>query len=396
MGTSAPRRKHGERTNLSTMTDQMPAGWYPDPAHQNLQRYWDGIQWTEHTAPLQTSDGGSDQSYGQAAQPAQSDYGAQLGFGQSAGGDGYGQAAPAQPGQQPYPQADYSQQPGSYGAGGAPSEAPKRNVGIVAGIVGGTAVLIVLLAIIGINLFGGNDEADPELLQGQDDDSPDGDRDEPIDSRGDEAVETNNFSPGDVISGEVPEDADWTGTMTLTEETAVIFDVRRDDDSSGLDATLTILDDGGIEIISNDDRPYQIDFLTESALNSYVAVTLAAGEYEVVVGSFMSISSGDFTMTTAALPTLEPGQESTLELEENQYGGYGVNITESGSYTLTVSVDPGDASVYVFDDGGITSFQQERGTDAELTVELRPGLHPTLVAEDHGRATTLSYTIESN
>jgi hypothetical protein len=29
----------------------VPAGWYPDPHGQALQRYWDGAAWTEHTAP---------------------------------------------------------------------------------------------------------------------------------------------------------------------------------------------------------------------------------------------------------------------------------------------------------------------------------------------------------
>ncbi|MFZ2239824.1 MAG: DUF2510 domain-containing protein [Gordonia amarae] len=30
----------------------VPAGWYPDPQNVQLQRYWDGGQWTEHTAPI--------------------------------------------------------------------------------------------------------------------------------------------------------------------------------------------------------------------------------------------------------------------------------------------------------------------------------------------------------
>lgn len=30
----------------------IPAGWYPDPESAQLQRYWDGTRWTEHTAPL--------------------------------------------------------------------------------------------------------------------------------------------------------------------------------------------------------------------------------------------------------------------------------------------------------------------------------------------------------
>jgi hypothetical protein len=27
-------------------------GWFPDPAGVPVQRYWDGAQWTDHTAPL--------------------------------------------------------------------------------------------------------------------------------------------------------------------------------------------------------------------------------------------------------------------------------------------------------------------------------------------------------
>lgn len=30
---------------------QVQPGWYPDPAQPGLQRYWDGAQWTAHTAP---------------------------------------------------------------------------------------------------------------------------------------------------------------------------------------------------------------------------------------------------------------------------------------------------------------------------------------------------------
>ena len=28
-----------------------PAGWFPDPTDTGAHRYWDGQQWTEHTAP---------------------------------------------------------------------------------------------------------------------------------------------------------------------------------------------------------------------------------------------------------------------------------------------------------------------------------------------------------
>lgn len=29
----------------------IPAGWYADPSVPGQQRYWDGVAWTEHTAP---------------------------------------------------------------------------------------------------------------------------------------------------------------------------------------------------------------------------------------------------------------------------------------------------------------------------------------------------------
>lgn len=28
-----------------------PAGWYPDPSMPNIQRWWDGQQWSQHTQP---------------------------------------------------------------------------------------------------------------------------------------------------------------------------------------------------------------------------------------------------------------------------------------------------------------------------------------------------------
>lgn len=39
--------------NISNVTP--PAGWYPDPHSPGAQRYWDGTQWTAHTAVADTA-----------------------------------------------------------------------------------------------------------------------------------------------------------------------------------------------------------------------------------------------------------------------------------------------------------------------------------------------------
>lgn len=35
---------------VSTVSQPVP-GWYADPAHDNVQRHWDGSSWTSQTAP---------------------------------------------------------------------------------------------------------------------------------------------------------------------------------------------------------------------------------------------------------------------------------------------------------------------------------------------------------
>lgn len=43
-----------------------PAGWYPDPQNQNVQRYWDGAAWTEHVHPPPGGQPGPQSPGGQA------------------------------------------------------------------------------------------------------------------------------------------------------------------------------------------------------------------------------------------------------------------------------------------------------------------------------------------
>lgn len=105
-----------------------PAGWYDDPQDSNTLRYWDGVQWTQHTSPRQRSTGGSaaggaaaggaaqgsgqqgsGQQWGQQGSGHQ-DSGQQWGQ-QGSGHQGSGQQQWGQGGQQGWGQAGQSQDP---------------------------------------------------------------------------------------------------------------------------------------------------------------------------------------------------------------------------------------------------------------------------------------------
>src|SRR3712207_6000682 len=62
-----PARRSGEGRCGMTQTPQTPAGWYPQG---NVQRWWDGNAWTEHTQPLPGGQPTMQQPY-QLPQPPQ-------------------------------------------------------------------------------------------------------------------------------------------------------------------------------------------------------------------------------------------------------------------------------------------------------------------------------------
>ncbi len=51
-----------------------PADWYDDPTAPNLLRYWDGEQWTEHTAPRPTQQPNQQTAARTATEPAAPKY----------------------------------------------------------------------------------------------------------------------------------------------------------------------------------------------------------------------------------------------------------------------------------------------------------------------------------
>ncbi|WP_158288733.1 RDD family protein [Ornithinimicrobium flavum] len=89
------------------------AGWYDDPQDDSNLRYWDGVQWTNHTSPKQKpgleragqgQQGDAGSGWGQQAGPGQAggaqgpvDYGGQSGYGGQGQGNPYGQQGQGNP-----------------------------------------------------------------------------------------------------------------------------------------------------------------------------------------------------------------------------------------------------------------------------------------------------------
>ncbi len=88
-----------------------PAGWYDDPQDTEVLRYWDGVQWTDHTSPRRRPNlGQTSNAPGQGGGPASRQPGdARTADGSSAYGSG--QQGTQQQGGQPYGGQQQGQSP---------------------------------------------------------------------------------------------------------------------------------------------------------------------------------------------------------------------------------------------------------------------------------------------
>lgn len=161
-------------TNLTGMTTQTPAGWYPDPYGEPQLRWWDGNQWTDAThaqerqpqpQPQQPSSGPQP---GPGAQPQSSpdwsaspanptlQYG-QPTFGQPTFGQPpYGQpAAGQQPAQGRAAHGQPTQQPTQWSGGPlpGPGQAPPKQGNPLPWVFGGLAALVVVALIVVAGIF---------------------------------------------------------------------------------------------------------------------------------------------------------------------------------------------------------------------------------------------------
>lgn len=328
------------------------AGWYPDPSGTPGQlRWWDGAQWTDHTAPVPET------------QPA----------------------APAVP----------TWQPGT--AGGAPGAAPAASSSrgcliavlvVIAVAAIGIAVVVALLGARsgpGVTVVGGGSPTAVPTTDGNDGLGP-------VVWRADGVI--NALGSGEPY---------WVTELVVDEAGVYLVDVRSL--SADLDPVLTVYLDGN-EIAYNDDRSvgdrtrHGGDFL-----DPLVIVELDAGvSYELEVHGW-GASEGDFSVDVRL-----PDEDVSLWLEHGQLGStttwrMDLSVDETRTYIVDVrrqgDLDP---VATLYRDGREVGFSDDRSTsevdrhggdwrDPLITVHLDANVG--YVLEIHGwGSSTGAFTVE--
>ena len=99
---------------------QQPSGWYDDPSNPDMLRYWDGVTWTNHTAPRKSPTASQSTiglpQQGQVPPDAGTSQGAPTPTTPMPQGSGWQTGQPPQYPQQQYPPQQYQQAPQYPGA----------------------------------------------------------------------------------------------------------------------------------------------------------------------------------------------------------------------------------------------------------------------------------------
>lgn len=215
---------------------------------------------------------------------------------------------------------------------------------------------------------------------------------------GDTQRALNDLELGDEVTGILTIGAQWHGALTISEETVVIVDTRRDV-SSIMDMNLTINDSSADEVFYTDSG---LDTETASigqSSDAFAAIQLPPDDYRIMLSATRD-TGGDFTMLTYAADALEPGDLVEAEISNDEVAPYALQITEPGEYTITATADRLNSAetaytgVALFDEAGDVQAAEQSSEGVEITASLEPGTYPLVVFETRGSVATLSTVVE--
>lgn len=390
------------------MTDTPIAGWYDDPSGQSQLRYWNGTSWTEHVAPRPTTAEPVTAPLPQAApspveatrtwQPAEAS-----------------PWAPAQPGPTAPDPWTTAPQPttvgGHYSVGGpdvSPTERTSQGTSsklVLALVVGAIIVVGALVAVI-VGLYNREDPepaarpAPAATPDGSDSPTP---ADEPTEAEVEETApapapqaDGGSIELGAIIGGDVPTGGEWSGTLSISEPTALVVDVRT---LGNGDLTVVVEDAQGNEVTSNDDREF-LDIMGMSSLDPAVGVFLEPGDYTVRVSEYEQ-SADTFQLATFPADAVLPADGTAVSGEVRADGTPWValmEIPEGGTYGIgaVASTDDADPVLGVIAADG-TAYEDDdshpMGERNPLVMEqLQPGTYLVVVGTWDSAAASVEVT----
>ncbi|UFU07770.1 DUF2510 domain-containing protein [Ruania halotolerans] len=362
------------------MSDQA-AGWYPDPTGENQQRYWDGDSWTDYYAP---------------ALPAQEEP-----SGPETAHEDYPYLAEVT-----HQRPDVMVAPGTPGAWstssawGTPAEgkddsgtkvfgAGVRNTpGGVAAVASLVVLAVLLVAGIGWWVVSGMRGDDPDPSGGSTGGSGTG------------SVTTGTVTLTDTIDALVEEDGRWEGTLSLSEATVLLLDVRTD---SGEDLEVSVQDSSGAEVAGGDDRGRELtEGLGGSSLDPLVTAELEGGEYTVIVTELDGERSGFTVGATPVVEDVELELPTAASVPASGYWAGSIDLPADGAYAVDVRDSDGNDPVLVTiaSDGRVRSNDdrdpQNDDRDPLLETQFPAGTVVLLVTEWSEDATNVTVTVEAS
>ncbi|WP_206673422.1 DUF2510 domain-containing protein [Pseudactinotalea terrae] len=357
------------------------AGWYPDPDGDNRQRYWDGDSWTEYYTPL-----APERTDLHGASTAVTDY--------------------------PYLTAsktgshhDLMAPPihvGRSGSGGWPTAPAAGGDGDTQEFNGGgkhsrasawamvAASALVVLLVVGVAWWAFR----PDSPAGG---PTDGDTTRPTDG---ETV-TAELTVDSPSSATVPAAGLWIGTLELGSDTTLLLEAYGSSSSS--DLRISVVPEGSDDPVgANDDRGNFLASIGGNALNPLLAVTLAAGTYEVHVDE-RNGAEVDFDISaTSVTAELAPGSSVDASTAQNGFWAGVLTMAADGAVTITVegvstteNSNP-DAVVVVVGEGDRQYVNDDRNADdrdPQLEQDLPAGTWVVLVFDYRGRALEADVTV---
>lgn len=326
-------------------------------------------------------------------------YGQQPSPGQQAG---YGQAAPYGG---PAQATSYGEYPGS-SPYGTPAPDPQgggsSGKGLVIGIIIAAVVLVAAAVIAIVLLVTGGDEDSPagearptsvateDSTEAPTDPAPDETGEEPAPEEDAPVAADGTVALDSTIEGSFEAGESWVGTLTITETTGVILDVRAAED---LQLTLS-----GVDVeLENDDRGAMLRAGDAGFTDPAIAAVLEPGEYRVEVYGWLS-SAGPFTLTTQTGQLVEPDATVDISLGEGDVWVGTVEVPEGGELVLDVVSTEGDTEFDIFGPDGteevVDDTTEGAGSQRDPYVVLtEPGFYVVAVLEYYVLPADLELTV---